>query len=168
MISCTHVLEFVIEFINPVDLFDVIYKLKIQTRNDFIGNSKKIIVCRLRPYKTYGVDENDISNQFVNSEFYIKYENIWNENRVIYTDHERRFLDNKKKYEEDYLMEYNNLDGFYEYHNNIIQLSNELEKSCDELKLTDCELNLIDSVNQFPNLKENIKYIGWKDTWITE
>ncbi len=168
MISSCHVLEFVIEFINPVDLFDVIYQLKIQTRNDFITNTKKIVICRLSPYKGYRVDENDMSNRFSCSEFIKKHANIWNTGRIIYAGFERNFLDYKEEYKQDYLELHNNLDGFDEYYNNIIQISNELEIYCDKIELTEREFNLIESVKKFPNLKENIKFIGWKDSWITE
>jgi hypothetical protein len=167
MISIYHVIEFVIEFTNPVDLFDVIYQLKIQTRNDFIANTTKIVVCRLYSNKTYGLPTNDISNRFVNSEFIAKYGNIWLKERIVYVDFERRFLDNKKNYEEDYFDLNNNLEDFEEYYNNIITISNELEKTCDKLQLTESEFNLIDSIKKIPNLKENICFIGWKDFWLT-
>ncbi len=168
MISCCHVLEFVIEFINPVDLFDVIYQLKINTRNDFIANTNKIVVCRLSPYKSYGLPENHVSNRFSCSEFIKKYANIWNKGRIIYAGFERNFLDYKEEYKQDYLELHHNLDEFDEYYNNIIQISNELEIYCDKLELTENELNLIENIKKYPKLKENIKFIGWKDFWFID
>ncbi len=76
--SVGHYLEYIIEFKNPVDLFDVIYQLKIQTRNNFEGNEKKITICRLHSDLIYGRELNDPVNRFANTEFIKKYANIWN------------------------------------------------------------------------------------------
>lgn len=166
-LSITHYLEYVIEFKESVDLFDVIYQLKIQTRNDFEGNKKKITICRLSPHTTWGRMLDDPVHRFANSEFIKKYVNIWNNyDRIVYTGFEINFKNYEEKYKEEYIEKHNNLNGFEEKYNNIINISNELEKECDNIKLTEEEVNLIDSVNEFPGLKENISFIGWKDCWI--
>ncbi len=170
MISLTHVLEYIIEFKNPVDLFDVIYQLKIITRNDFIGNSKKIIICRLSPYKKYQTIDDDPINRFAISKFIASHANKWNNSsdRVIFTGFERTFNLHKEEFKQDYQELNDNLDKFEEHYNEIIELSNEFEKTCDKLELTKEEFKLIDSINKFPGLKDNISFMGWRDTWIVE
>jgi hypothetical protein len=44
-----HKIRYRIKFIKPVDLFDVIYKLKIQTRNDFKGCENYIDLIEIDP-----------------------------------------------------------------------------------------------------------------------
>ncbi len=76
-----------------------------------------------------------------------------------------------KQHEQDYKQDYADLhngsvDGFEEKYNNIINISNELEKECDNIKLINEEHKLIDHIKSFSGLKENISFIGWKDCWI--
>ncbi len=86
MLSESHLLEYVIEFINPVDLFDVIYQLKIETRNDFKGYSNKIIICSLRDYIEYGTNKNEPKNRFANTKFIANNANLWNKYHLVLTN----------------------------------------------------------------------------------
>lgn len=167
MLSLDHLLQYVIEFNEPVDLFDVIYQLKIQTRNDFKGDTSKIIICSLSPYTTYGQDPNHISNRFFNSKFISNHANAWVNHHVRLTNFERIFRDREDEFKENWIEKHNGIiDGFYEHYNNIIELSNEFEKACDNIELTVEEINLINHIKNFPAIKSNIKFIGWKDAWV--
>jgi hypothetical protein len=169
MLSISHLLEYVIEFINPVDLFDVIYRLKIETRNDFKGYQNKIIICSLRDYIDNSTNKNDVKYRFAKTKFIENNAYLWNENyHLVLTNFERKFKDNETEYKEDWIESHGNLDGFYEHYNKIIELSNELEKECDNIQLTQEEINLINHIMNFHDLKSNIKFIGWKDCWICD
>jgi hypothetical protein len=73
-IDLQHKIRFIIKFKEPVDLFNVIYKLKISTRIDFIANKyddknelvKEIILIDKIPNETDG-------------DFFQTYEKFWND-----------------------------------------------------------------------------------------
>ncbi len=169
MLNLTHLLQYVIEFNEPVDLFDVIYQLKIQTRTDFKSDQKKIIICSLNPIPVYGEDPNHISNRFSNNKFISNYGNAWVNHHVRLTNFERGFRDEEEKLKEYWIEEHEGtIDGFYEHYNNIIELVNEFEKACDNIELTVEEINLMNHIKNFPAIKSNIKFIGWKDAWVCD
>ena len=84
-----HTLEYVIEFTEPVDLFDVIYQLKILTRNNFIGDVNIIIVCRLSSYKK-GLNDNKINR--------LEIQNLFRNMEVFEILREQDLLDLKKDF----------------------------------------------------------------------
>lgn len=69
MLSMTHYLEYIIEFKDPVDIFDLIYKLKILTRNDFSDGKNGITICRLSSHAICGRMYYEPVHRFANSNF---------------------------------------------------------------------------------------------------
>jgi len=170
-----HRIRFIIRLVEPVDQFDVIYKLKIITRNDFSATTKQIVLVDEIPKKS-------------DSEFFQTYSYIWNSpsNYFSFKDILDELATNPANIEEKFKNQFemismrnsynihrcenyyepptDTFENYYEYWNIIFTKFNEFLTSKSLDSESEKVLNII---MQTPELMNNIKSIGWEDYWLT-
>lgn len=179
--SIVHKLEYIIEFKTPIDYFDVFLQKQIDLRLKFVGNESRITIV-----------EFDNSNiKFKESEFNKKYTNSYQDynlfSRISFLELNNRvdkytickkvydkllhlkITDNDWKWMPEIFLKDNNIKmvSYDEFEFNVDTMLNELNILCNEYEFTNDEKKIIDAFTNDSNLKSNIKFIGWKDYWIT-
>jgi len=177
VMDIVHKIKYVIEFKNPVDYFDVILKKQIDLRLKFDGNENCITIF----------DFDSMNKRLMDSKFYSKYGDIFSNFSVIGEISYSKLYDNPDKYSKlkyryerikknvDHWTpkillsrEDNNLIVSYEeFEYNIDVMLEEFKLFCKFFEFNEYEKKIISSIIEDPNLKSNIKFIGWIDYWIT-
>ena len=175
--NIVHKIKYVIEFKNPVDYFDVILQKQIDLRLEFDGNENCITILdfdsgnkRLRDTKFFSNYEDIFSNYDVIGQ--ISYFKLY-EDPDKYTHLKYRYERIEKKishWTPKILLsgEDNNLVVSYEeFEYNIDIMLEEFKLFCKFFEFNEDEKRIILSIVEDQNLKSNIKFIGWRDYWIT-
>jgi hypothetical protein len=173
VLDIVHKIVYEIQFNQPVDYFDVILQKQIDLRLKIKGNVKKIEVIELN-------NENEV---FKKSTFYEKYKIIFED----YTNFRTSFLsliNNPEKYsiykkiyekikqDELYKDKYYNNDiykaeSYEEFEYNFDLVLEEFKLFLDKFEFDENLKKIIDSFVLDEKINTNIKFIGWRDYWIT-
>jgi hypothetical protein len=160
VMDLVHKLEYIIEFIEPIDYFNVILQKQIDLRIKYKGDVEKIVIVNL-----------DRSSDRLNSSDFMK-------------KHDRDF--NNFSYYRVNFLELNNSPDKYshikylykkikddcdksleEYEYNFDLMLEEFKLFVDKFEFNSDEKRIIDAFVLDKKIKSNIKFIGWKDYWIT-
>ena len=191
-----HRIKFIIRFDLPVDLYDVIYMLKIKTRTDFIADTKQIILIDKIPSDSDSdlASDSDLvkdqtTDQITNPKpefnFFQTYSKVWNSHLNYFSfkniseldpaDLEERFRSNYEMINmRNQRSTYSDTDSnhiptdtfenYFEYWKTLFARLDEFFKS----KTLDPESKkVLDAIMETPELKDNIKSIGWEDYWLS-
>ena len=173
---------YIIEFINPVDWFDVILQKQIESRFEFIEATKTSIVIKKH---TQIFNQRELVNHEKICEKYYEIEKKLNFDRILFLN----LNNDQNKYEKiryiytgktnynkliyantkdeinniiDAYIEKNKLD-FEETLYKLELFLEEFKLFVYALKLEESEQNAINLIIQDPKLSSNIKFVGWKD-----
>jgi hypothetical protein len=177
-----HKLEYVIEFIDPVDYFDVVLQKQIDLRLRYEGNTKKIVIVDFDNRFDGTVNSRLVSSCFIKK--YTRYFNDcshfrgsllelnnsadkYNDVKYIYNK-----LTNERGYNRNYLPVYiYNDDGdiisYEEFEYNVDLMLEEFKLFVDKFEFNSDEKRITDAFVLDEKIKSNIKFIGWRDYWIT-
>ena len=172
-----HKLKYVIKFKNPVDIFDVIKRIQIQLRHDFVANNQSIIVIEL----------NSSDLLLTQTDFMKKYNNIYinknwiNLNSDLYNDIS---MNNTKlityiKEEYLHLLEIKSRRTLYDYDKDKpfenfsedeyidfwLKYMRSFKTDINNIVLPENEQRLIDTILSDHDTKDNIEFNGWSDGW---
>ena len=177
VMDIVHELKYVIKFKNPVDIFDVIKRIQIQLRHDFVGNKHGIEVIKLK--------QSDLL--LSQTEFMEKYGNIYrtkhwitlnsdmyddlsinNSKLITYIKEEySHFLEIKSRRT---LSEYDENKPFEnfsedEYINFWLEYMKSFKTDINNIVLPENEQRLLDTILSDPDTRDNIEFNGWADGW---
>jgi hypothetical protein len=189
-----HELKYVIIFDKPVDLFDVIKHLQIDLRNDFVGNQYMIEVIKIRPeddifkqtdfYKKYielfinkdwihinsslynniSIDNQTLINTIKNDYKQYVLNQTLNHSTNIEQNHSTNIEQNHSTNIEQPPLFINISES--EYINFWLDYMRTYKNTIDNIILDQKEQLLIQKAKLHPQIKNNIKFIGWIDLWL--
>jgi hypothetical protein len=171
-----------IEFINPVDWFDVILQKQIDSRFEFIEATKTSIVIKIHRQI---FNRRKLENHEIICDKYCEIKQKFNFDNILFLElnndpkkYEKiRYIYTAKTYYNNLLYtdtrdEMNNIIDTYieknklDYEETVYELELFLEEFklfVNGLKLEESEQNAINLIIQDPKLSSNIKFAGWKD-----
>jgi hypothetical protein len=169
-----HRIRYIIRLTEPVDLFDVIYKLKIATRIDFNATTTQIVLTDYIPNKS-------------DSEFFQTYSNIWNSSSNYFSfknisnldpsdveekfKNQYEFINMRKSYDNHSISSTEitdpPIDSFENYYGFWQTIFTKLDEFFASKTLDPESEKVLEAIMQTPELKDNIKSIGWEDYWLT-
>ena len=178
VIDIVHKIKYVIKFKNPVDYFDVILKKQIDMRLKFDANENCITIF----------DYNSYNNERLrDTKFFSKYGDIFSNHYTfgqisyykLYEDPDKysQLKNRYKRIEKDISRwtpeillsseDNSKIVSYEEFEYNIDIMFEEFKLFCKFFEFNEDEKRVISSFVEDPNLKSNIKFIGFKDYWTT-
>lgn len=172
MVFCVeHRIKFVIEFENPVDYFNVILQKQIDLRLKFDGNEKQIILFDF-DFNNVRFNMTESILMFINNYSligqisYLQFNTTLNKHQRL-----KKIYKSMKKQKfgfipEIFLSEDKTIISFDKYEHIMNTMLEELKLMCDNFEFSEDEKKIIKSIIEDPNLKSNVKFIGFDDYWI--
>jgi hypothetical protein len=153
-----HKIRYRIKFIKPVDLFDVIYKLKIQTRNDFKGCENYIDLIEIDPindvfFETFMLKHRSLWFNYNNQTVYSRFKN---KEDIVSHLIDRYFLDDDT----------NELRTVpTELINKMAECLVDYQNCVNNIVFNESTQKTLDHILSDEAIKSNIQSIGFEDYW---